>query len=129
MESNGKSLKNIILKLFRHTFSNTIQLIGKLNIFPYTWESHVRLTGESLCSERKLFCFFENLEHSSTLQLFFIIFTYFKCQLRSEKWQAHLSSCPPHTVSNYTLVTKGFEKIDKTVKCYFLSFSPTLNAS
>ena len=29
---------------------------------------------------------------------------------------------------NYTLATKGFEKIIKNVKCHFLSFSPTLNA-
>ena len=33
---NGKSLKIIITKLFRHTFSNTYQPIGKKNIFPYT---------------------------------------------------------------------------------------------
>ena len=31
--------------------------VGKKNIFPYTWKSHVRFTGESLCSEIKLFCF------------------------------------------------------------------------
>ena len=27
-----------------------------------------------------------------------------------------------------TLATKGFEKIDKNMKCHFLLFSPTLNA-
>ena len=29
---------------------------------------------------------------------------------------------------NWTLSIKSFEKIDKNVKYYFLSFSPTLNA-
>ena len=34
--------------IFRYTFSNTNQHMGKLNIFLYTWESHVRVTGKSL---------------------------------------------------------------------------------
>ena len=53
---------------------------------------------------------------------FFIIFSYFKSQLRPEKWQADLSSCPPHTVQNYTLAAKSFEKIDKNVICHFCHF-------
>ena len=43
----------MIHNIFRHTFSNTNQHIGKLNIFPYTWESHVKLTGESLWKREK----------------------------------------------------------------------------
>ena len=58
----------------------------------------------------------------------FSIFTYFKCWLRSEKWQADLSSYPSHTYQNWTLAAKSFEKNDKNVKYHFFSFSPTLNA-
>ena len=40
---------------------------------------------------------------------------------------SHLSTHVPLSVLDETLVA-SFEKIDKTVKCHFLSFSPTLNA-
>ena len=43
-----KTIKILNDNIFRYTFCNTIQHIGKLDIFPYTWESHVRLTGKSL---------------------------------------------------------------------------------
>ena len=38
-------------------------------------------------------------------------------------------TCSPTCVETTTLVAKSLEKIDKNVKCHFLSFSPTLNAS
>ena len=53
-----------------------------------------------------------------------VIFTFFQCWLRSEKWQTHISSCPPYIILKLDLSCyTGFEKIDRNVKCHFVIFT------
>ena len=54
----------------------------------------------------------------------FCHFLYFKSWLRSEKWQADLSSCPPHTVSKPDLSHQTFwENWQKREMSFFVIFT------